>query len=57
MGQKREQKCAREKRKHVCVCTEIETLNGFVHFQYRITLIQIKYWDRAGGGGNIGYDW
>ena len=21
------------------------------------TLIKIEYWDRAGGGGNISYDW
>jgi hypothetical protein len=22
-----------------------------------LTLIQTEYWDRAGGGGNISYDW
>ena len=22
-----------------------------------LTLIKLKYWDRAGGGGNISYDW
>ena len=22
-----------------------------------LTLIKTEYWDRAGGGGNIGYDW
>ena len=22
-----------------------------------LTLIKIEYWDRAGGGGNISYDW
>ena len=22
-----------------------------------LTLIRIEYWDRAGGGGNISYDW
>ena len=22
-----------------------------------VTLIKTEYWDRAGGGGNISYDW
>ena len=22
-----------------------------------LTLIKIEYWDRAGGGGNMSYDW
>ena len=22
-----------------------------------LTLIKIEYWDRAGGGGNISYEW
>ena len=22
-----------------------------------LTLIKTEYWDRAGGGGNISYDW
>ena len=22
-----------------------------------LTLIKAEYWDRAGGGGNISYDW
>ena len=24
---------------------------------FGLTLIKTEYWDRAGGGGNIGYDW
>ena len=39
--------------------TPTPTLNLVLHLPLPIALnlIKTEYWDRAGGGGNIGYDW
>ena len=31
--------------------------NASLLLSLHLTLIKTEYWDRAGGGGNISYDW
>ena len=37
--------------------THQNLLQSVRHGMATLTLIKTEYWDRAGGGGNIGYDW
>ena len=42
---------------NTCQCMEKSTTNDLPTGTLALTLIKTEYWDRAGGGGNISYDW